>query len=367
LLFGQRHTWSWRAYRYLVSARNSTKYFTIVVLLGAATCLHYRLGLEFSSSFLYLVPVAYAGWIVHVNAGFVAAILSAVLWWAVETARISPPVQPLVPAGNASVRLVFFMLGAGLIHTIRQAERWLVGEVTRRTRSLHQESVSRRRLERRLMEVTAREQVRLAQDLHDGLGQYVAALALHARVLRDDLRSVQSPHLDRADRLVELVRTTNQTLRHLDRAMRVPADNASGFEEAVRMHVDEFQKLTGIACEVQLVEPSVPLEQFQALMLFRIIQEALNNAAKHGSPSAIIVSTSIKNGALQASVADNGRGLSQLQPPSRDPGEGGRIMKLRAELVGGTLSIRSGEAGGVLVECVLPLSSAPIPGAQKSS
>jgi signal transduction histidine kinase len=173
-------------------------------------------------------------------------------------------------------------------------------------------------------------------------------------MLSDDLREQKSPQAAQADRMVEIIRTTNQTIRMLDRAMRLPEAAEGRLEAALISLVKEFQELTGIPCEVELKGLFSSLDPFRVLMLVRIVQEAMSNAVKHGNPRSIKVSSVIASGMLHTRVVDDGTGLAPQS--NADPGSGLRIMKLRAELIGSQLSLRPNGNAGCIVECILPLA-----------
>jgi signal transduction histidine kinase len=196
----------------------------------------------------------------------------------------------------------------------------------------------------------------MAQDLHDGLGQYLSALAFHARILSDDLREHHSSHAAQAERIVEIIRTTNQTIRRLDRALRVPDTTETGLSDALRALVDEFRKLTGLRCQLELGPIEDVLDPYRVLNLLRIVQEAMSNAVKHGKPQSIEVSTELLNGMLHTRIADDGIGFSG--GPETETGSGRRIMKMRAEMIGAQLRFGPNGTSGCLVECILPLSVA---------
>jgi signal transduction histidine kinase len=342
-----------RWHRRLSSARSSVKYFTATVLVGVVAGADWIVGEEISFSIFYLLPIAYSAWFISARAGIATAFVSALIWYFVEVAQHPPYSREWIPMWNATVRFAFFIGGVGLARMIRNTQRRLYREVARKTRTLRAEADRRRRLERELMEVTAREQFRMAQDLHDGLGQYLSALSFHARMLSDDLRAVHSPQTAQAERMVEIIRATNQTIRRLDRALRMPDVIDDGLSAALLSLAEEFQRLTGIQCEADVAQVPRVLDPFCVGMLFRIVQEALNNAVKHGSPRRIRVSAVVDNGVLHTQVVDDGAGLS-VQRDSAG-GSGLRTMKLRAELIGAQLSLRSNVDAGCTVECLLPL------------
>ena len=338
-----------------------TKLGITFLLVGLVGYGDYITGEELSFSILYLLPVGYAAWFVGAPVGALVAVASAALWYFVEVIQHAPYSHVLIPIWNALVRLAFFLVAVALVRNVRTVERRLLYQVSARTKSLHAEAVRRRRLERELVEVTAREQRRMAEDLHDGLGQYISALSFHVRLLLDDLRRQESPAVPQAERILALVRTTNRTIRQINRAIRVPEDVAGGLATAIRSLASEFQELTGIVCDVHVAALERRLDRVHVLMLYRIVQEALNNAVKHGGPTAASISGAIVDGSLCVLVADNGRGLGHTS--QREPGLGLRTMQLRAKLVGGSVLLRPGPTGGCVLECIMPLSTGGLNGA----
>jgi signal transduction histidine kinase len=342
-----------RWHRRLSSARGLTKQLTALTLIAVVGYVDLIVGEEISFAIFYMLPITYAAWFISSHTGIAIAALSAATWYSVEVTQHPPFSHDWIPVWNAAVRFAFFSVGVGLVRMIRSTEARLLREVSRKTRSLRMESDRRRQLERELVEVTAREQVRFTQDLHDGIGQYLSALAFHARILSDELRELKSPQAAQAERIVEIIRTTNQMIRRLDRALRVPDE--ADVTAAIRTLAGEFQQLTGIRCELELTQIPEALDPFCVLMLYRIVQEALNNAVKHGNPRSVKISTVVTSGVLHARVVDDGAGLSGKSEPGS--GSGLRNMKLRAELIGGHVSLLPNANAGCTVECVLPLAA----------
>jgi signal transduction histidine kinase len=344
-----------RWHRKVAGLSLAAKFTGMFAMIAVVVAGDFAAGEELSFSIFYLLPIGYASWFVGRAGGMTAAVLSAVCWYSVEVAQHAPYSHPVIPVWNAGVRLGFFAVGVALVRSLKQSETRLARDVALRTRRLRAESERRRRLEREMMEVTAREHLRVTQDLHDGLGQYLSALAFHARILADDLREEDSKRVSQAERVVELVRTTNQIVRRLDRAIRVP-EASDGLGAAVRALTSGFEQLTGIRCEVKLEEPMPPLDHFRLIMVYRIVQEALNNAVKHANPRTIEVSAGAADGILWTRVADDGRGLPPVA--QGEPGSGLRTMRLRAELLGAELTVEPNPSGGCVVECRMPLRSA---------
>jgi signal transduction histidine kinase len=338
----------------MAGAEVATKYFVTIVLIGVVGYVDWISGDELSYSIFYLLPIAYATWFISARSGAFTAMTCASIWFTVEVANHGAYSSEFVPIWNAGVRLGFFFLGVTVVAQVKRTEVELIREVARRTRTLRIESERRRWLEREMVEVSAREQVRMAQHLHDGLGQYLSALAFHARMLADDLRAYESRHIRQAERIMELIRTTNQSIRRLDRALRVPESGAGGLVTAVRALAVEFEQLTGVRCQLHSNGAALSLDEFRTMMIFRIVQEAFSNAVKHDNPREIRVCFCVNEEMLRINVDHDGHG--EVTPSPDGSGSGLGIMKLRAELIGATLEFGPGETGNYRVRCLLPLS-----------
>jgi signal transduction histidine kinase len=343
-----------RAYRRLAESHILVKWFVILASIAAVGYIDLSSGDELSFSIFYLPSIALATWFIGLSAGIQAAIISALIWFSVDATFRTAYSNAFIPVWNGVMRLMFFWVAVFAIAMVKRTEAQLLREVLGRTRSLREEAERRRRLEREILEVSAREHVRMAHDLHDGLGQYLSAMSFHAQILADDLRLHASPHLSQAERLVSLIRMTNRITRQLDRALRVPEAGQGDFSKAIQPLLADLEQLTGVRCEFAAPEQALVLDAFRTVMLFRIVQEALNNAVKHANPRLIRVDLSLANEVLTVVVLDDGQGLATQ--PEREPGTGMRGMRLRADLIGGRLDFGSGAGGGWRVQCVLPLA-----------
>lgn len=322
-------------------------------MVAAVGCVDGFTGNELSFAVCYLLPVAYAACFLSTRLAVLVAVACAATLFSIEMSQNPVYSHPLIPVWNASMRLMFFFLGIAVLTAIRRSEVRARALTEERTRILAEESQLRRRLEREMLEMSAGEQVRLAEDLHDGLGQYLSALSFQARMLSDDLRKEGSPQLERAERIVALIRTTNQITRRIDQALRVPAAGPGGLLAGIRGLAGEFEQLTGVRFEVENTGDLPAFDEFQTLMLFRIAQEAFSNAVKHGNPRVIRTLLRRADGALTICVVNDG-------PPGAGPveslgGAGLRIMRLRSELIGARFQASVQPTGGFKVECSVPL------------
>lgn len=206
----------------------------------------------------------------------------------------------------------------------------------------------RRSLEREIIEIANREQRRIGSDLHDGLGQELTGIALMLRGLSARLRKEGGPGATEAEEIVALVNKTIESTRQLARGLSPVTIERGGLPFALRSLAARASDMYG--CQVRFrskVWPQLTLDASPSSHLYRITQEAITNAVRHGHATEVTIDLHANREDVKLMVSDNGRGL----PPGVDlaQGMGLRIMRYRAHIVGGTVDIAAAPAGGVLV------------------
>lgn len=205
------------------------------------------------------------------------------------------------------------------------------------------------RLEEEIVTISDAEQRRIGQDLHDGLCQYLAGLSCSATMLRDDLQKLNlASEAGAARDLAAMLQDAVVQTRDLARGL-VPARVAQvGLALALEALAQSVSRMHGIACTFH-PEGALPhCDDHAAVHLYRIAQEAINNAIRHGNARAIAISLRIKREWMELRVSDDGVGLGK----NGAAGIGLDIMRYRARLVGGELTIAQPEKGGTVVSCV---------------
>jgi PAS domain S-box-containing protein len=209
----------------------------------------------------------------------------------------------------------------------------------------------RRQLQAQILSIAEREQRRIGQDLHDDVGQELTGLGLMSEALCDALEG-------RDERLALLATRVRSRLSHVQRRVRlisgllVPVELDRGglmvaLEELCRRITGSTSDLrASFQCEdqVQVADNRV------ATQLYRIAQEAMANAIKHGDARYVAVSLRRRGGLVILEIRDDGKGLMADSPKS---GMGIEIMRYRAGLINGSLDIGTAEAGGTKVVCIL--------------
>lgn len=209
---------------------------------------------------------------------------------------------------------------------------------------------SRKASEAQILTIIEREQIRIGAELHDGLGQQLTALELMCQSLKGDLRS-GNPELE--DQAVEISRRLREAIaqaRSLARSLAPVNVDSAGLEDGLgelARHTTEYARVN---CTFDCPRPIQIKDGAVARHLFRIAQEAVNNAVKHAGAKQVRINLFREAGAVYLVISDNGRGLPKAAPPGR--GIGLQVMKHRAGMIGAELNVKSKPGGGVTVLCV---------------
>lgn len=212
-----------------------------------------------------------------------------------------------------------------------------------------QDITDRRLLERELLEVATEEQRRIGSDLHDGICQQLTGLGLLAQGFVDMLKAPEAAavlekldlgHLaEVAEKMSRGVSETTHHARTLSHGLTPVSIDGSGLVTALRELAQSTDQLKAIQCRFDAETPVAIPDNFAATHLYRIAQEAVNNAVKHSEATLIQIRVSSTAETTTLSVTDNGKGL----PADRAEfaGLGLRIMKYRADLIGADLEVHS--------------------------
>ena len=212
----------------------------------------------------------------------------------------------------------------------------------------------RRRLEKKILNVTEQERRRIGQDLHDGLGQMLTGIGLLSQNLTRQLEQRDVPEAESAAEITELVKDADQYARDLARGL-TPVDlEASGLVAALQRLVANAERLFDIECVFEEVGSALIYNGTAATHMYRIAQEAVSNAVRHGKASRIKISLASGSEQVRLRIQDNGVGFPDEEADDEGEGMGVRIMNYRARIIGGTLEISSSLDSGTIVTCTLP-------------
>lgn len=210
----------------------------------------------------------------------------------------------------------------------------------------------KRNLEASILEITEKERIRMGQDLHDSLGQHLTGIMLNMKILENDLKKTGPQQaFEASQNIAALIRDAIQKTRDLAKNLAPPIIESEGIREALRSLVSTVEDLHGFEAVLKIDPTHREPDTVIALQLYRIAQEAVNNALKHSGGSLITVELSGSESELNLVVSDNGKGLDET--PSG--GMGISIMQYRADMINGTITIGRGSSGGARVSCRIPL------------
>ncbi|QYM79033.1 response regulator [Horticoccus luteus] len=239
-----------------------------------------------------------------------------------------------------------------------QAEFFVFGDKSEQGGAtfLGRDVTQQRTLEKRLLSISDSEQRRLGADLHDGLGQHLTGVACLATALRDRLNADKSPQAGMASEIASLVNSGIELTRALARGLCPVQVEQNGLPAALEDLAYQVQRLQGVQCHFDAIGPTRLIEPNIALHLYRITQEAVNNAVRHGAAQQIDITLDTERRPHQLIIEDNGCGF--------DPGalrEGGGVglglMNYRATIIGGMFKINPQPRGGIRVECTFTNNS----------
>jgi PAS domain S-box-containing protein len=213
----------------------------------------------------------------------------------------------------------------------------------------------REQLERALLEISAREQRRIGQDLHDGLGQHLTGIAFMAKVHEAKLAEKQMTDAADAAKIVKLVNEAIHKTRELARGLLPVVSDAQGLMSALQLWAGEVEDLFGISCRFECETAVLIHDDAMATHLYHIAQEAVNNAIKHGRPRNIRILLFADNGWGTLQINDDGTGIQENH--SSNHGMGLHIMSYRAGMIGGRLEVGPNPPHGTCVTSVFPLAS----------
>ncbi len=213
----------------------------------------------------------------------------------------------------------------------------------------------REQLERALLNVSAREQRRIGQDLHDGLGQHLTGIAFMAKVHEEKLANANVADFTDAAKIVRLVNEAIHKTRELARGLLPVMSDAQGLMSALQLWAREVEDVFGICCKFECESPVLIQDNAVATHLYHIAQEAVNNAMKHGNAHNITLRLTAEDGHGTLFVIDDGLGIDEDQKTAQ--GMGLSIMTYRSSMIGGGLKVKRNGSRGTIVSCVFPLKA----------
>jgi len=309
----------------------------IVPAIGYAD---YATGYEVSVVLLYSVPILVMVRFADQKAAVFTALLCALTWWWADEESGHHYTTAFHQTWETAVRLAYFLIFV------------LCGVSVKERIALLRRA---RQLEREIIRISEREQHRIGQDLHDGLCQYFAAVGCSVGSVKARLERAASPEAPAVQEIQDLILDGVQQTRALARGLFPVQNDEWGLPSALDELAASASRLQGIRCTFTSNASTAPIRNDCATHLFRIAQEALSNAIRHGAATEATIRLLFTNAALLLAVEDNGTGFVTADQDQR--GLGLTIMHYRAREIGGRMTIGNRTDRGASVSCHVPLAS----------
>ena len=309
----------------------------------------YLTGYEISFSVFYLAGVCLGTWHVSRGFGWVISVLSVAAWVGGDLAAGARFSTPLVPVWNAVMVLAFYAAFVWLVDRLHSFQRELARRVEERTAELTREIAGRERLEKELLDLSEQEQRRIGYDLHDNFCQHLTSTAMAVQVMREKLAARSAPEVADSSRVMALVEEGIAMARELARGLAPVELEAEGLMAALRELAASISKWSKVSCVFECETPVPVHDANTAMQLYRIAQESVSNAVRHGRARHIVINLEPDGAGLVLSVEDDGVGLPDNWKDQQ--GLGTRTMSHRAASVGGTFSLEPNLTGGTLARC----------------
>lgn len=319
--------------------------FEAILLVLFTGTMDWCSGYEMSMSLFYGAPILWAIWFCDRKSGMLIAILCGITWWWADilAGHLYPTIW--LSVWEPTARFVYF----GFVAVGGVALKEKHDSVQMRIELLEHSQ----QLEREIIEISEREQRRIGRDLHDGLCQYFAAIGCGVASLRSDLLQRGLPdEAEKAAELADLVNNGVVQARELARGLVPVQMGGAGLGAALEELASSVARLHEIECVFEAEGDAEVSGASAATHLYRIAQEAINNATRHGRARWVEIALCGEGDSATLRITDNGSGITQTAPTGE--GLGLNIMSYRARLVGGNLAVSQPAEGGTMITCVFP-------------
>ena len=319
------------------------------VLLGALAFVgligwfDYATGWEWNFFAPYAVPIVLVVWKTNQRVGFAFGLFCTLTWWGVHMG--TNPYRTGWGFALAVAGWWFYfsilVVATAAVKAHRELDRVRI-QTLEHTQKLKQQ----------ILDTSEREQQRIGRDLHDSLVPHLAAIGYAATFLADDLRRRDQPAGAKAEQIRKMAGDAVSLARDLARGIFPVQTDGSGLALALEELASTTSRLTGMSVSVCETESNQVEDPEVGMHLYRIVQEAVNNAAKHGAAGKVTIVLNRSEDSLHLVVADDGKGM--VASPNGARGMGLQSMSYRAQALGGELRIDSHPSEGTVVSCEIP-------------
>jgi signal transduction histidine kinase len=340
-----------------ILTRPAVSRLTCVMIVAAYVSvigiIDYLSGTTLSLQVFYLAPIALALAWLGFFASFITSVCSIVVRVGGDYLLGADYTRRASIFWNMTGFLATYMIVAWILQAFIKLQRELEERVESRTAALAEEVTAREQLQQELIEISERERRTIGNDLHDGLGQHLTAMAFAAEVLAQQLASGDKLASKTAKEIVRLAEDGIRQSRQLARGLLLTAIEPANLKRELEELAATVQRQTGVRCHFEARRPPLVGDSSTASHIFRIAQEAVRNSIKHAQPTSLNLSLTGEPQALVLSISDNGAGLPTTL--KQDAGVGLRVMAHRAKLIGGDFTLESAPGMGTHIRCRVPL------------
>jgi len=335
-------------FRFVIRQSATLAFIEALALLFAISWLDLATEHQVSLVLFYTAPIVFAVWLCDNKSVFVIAGLAGVLWSWADLAIGNSYSSTAVQGWEIVIRFAFFFLVGLAGIAMRERQRASNARI-----SLLEHT---QRLEKQIIEVSEYEQQRIGRDLHDGLCQFLAAIGCAATSLKIDLKEQRLDKLAaNANEIEKLLSESVKQARDLSHGLVPVQLNEAGLPAALQELAAATSRLLPVECTFESAGQNGASQNGKATHLYRIAQEAIHNATKHGKARKIDIRLSTNASATSLSIADDGIGFPRNGNETN--GVGVSIMRYRANIMDGEFAIEAGVNGGTIVSCIVPTGS----------
>ncbi|MCB2203346.1 HAMP domain-containing protein [bacterium] len=239
-------------------------------------------------------------------------------------------------------------------HTDRLEDE--IGERRRAEERLQRSQEQFRNLSRHLQSVREEERKGVAREIHDELGQRLTSLKLHLALLQEDVPEGEGVMRGRFSAMLDDIDATIQSVKRIISQLRPGLLDDLGLSAAIEWQTEEFQRHSGIRCQLQITPPELSLDPDRATAVFRIFQETLTNVARHSGAGTVQIDLVAEEDEVHLQIRDDGRGISPAE--LENPSSFGLIgIRERAHYFGGEVTITGSPEKGTVVSVHIPLAA----------
>ncbi len=354
---------------FLKKAGLFTKLTIGILLIAVVALTDYYTTSEVSFSIFYLIPIAFITWNTNKYYGLVFSLVCSVIWFYMDTSGFEKITNIVLHYWSTLVRLGFFAVVTILISKLKvlrdnqeimivRRTSELIKEIDEHMKSkdeLVQKSRQLRELNKKIESIKEEQNIRIAREIHDELGQSLTAINLE--IMWISKKHASDPDIvERMYDLSGIVENTIATVRKISSDLRPRLLDQLGILSAIESLLKDFRNRTEIETILNMPDTSVSLDSTGSITVFRIFQEALTNITRHSKCTRVEVNISLEQDQLLLGIKDNGAGFNLENKINQTKSLGLISMQERAEMIHGNLEIKTVENTGTEIILKVPLN-----------